>query len=498
MIAAVFAVHPLHVESVAWIIERKDLLSALFYLTAALAWIRFTESPRRGLYLLTLALFAAGLLCKSVVVTLPAALLILAWWKQGRVTSRDLLRTLPFFAVGLGVVAADVSFYASREPVDFGYTPVERVLIAARALWFYAGKLVWPAGLAVIYPHWDPGAGNPFNWVCLLAAGAAAALLYRLRHRTGRGPLAGAAFFAVTLSPVLGFIDYGYMQFSFVADRFQYLAGIGVLAVLAGGAAGRAGALKGGARKAGQGLAAAVLLLLGALTWRQAGVYRDEATFFSHVVSLNPQARDAHLNLGSALGRQGKLEEALAATRVAVELRPASMKARLNLCKALLDSGRPEESLAAARDAVELKPESAAAHYNAASALIALGRFGEAAQSLRRALQSEPGYKEAHSNLGAALVVLKREEEAETHLRRALRIDPGFGDAFGNLSYLLMQQGRYEDAAAAARAFLKARPDAARGYAAAADALNRLGRAGEAARYSRRARELEGGKGNRR
>ena len=208
-VAAVFAVHPLHVESVAWIIERKDLLSALFYLSALLVWIRFVEVPRPQRYCLALGLFAAGLLSKSIVVTLPAALLLWHWWKQGRVTGTDCLRLAPFFVVGFGITAGDLAFYASREPLALGYSAVERTLIAARALWFYAGKLVWPSDLAVIYPLWEVHAGDPVGWAYVAAAAGLAGLLWCLRHRLGRGPLAGAAFFAVTLSPVLGFVDEG-------------------------------------------------------------------------------------------------------------------------------------------------------------------------------------------------------------------------------------------------------------------------------------------------
>ena len=232
LVAAVFAVHPLHVESVAWIIERKDVLSALFYLTAVLGWIRFVEEPRRERYILVLVLFVAGLLSKSIVVTLPATLLIYHWWQWGRVTQTDLVRLVPLFLVALCITAADLSFYTSREPLSLGYSLVERVLIAARALWFYAGKLLWPTELVGIYPLWDIDIGNPLAWAYVVACIAVVALLWFGRERLGRGPLVGVVFFAVTLSPVLGFVDYGYMQFSLVADRFQYLAGIGVMAVL--------------------------------------------------------------------------------------------------------------------------------------------------------------------------------------------------------------------------------------------------------------------------
>ena len=145
-----FAVHPLHVESVAWIIERKDVLSALFYLAAVLAWLRLVEVERARHYVLAVVLFTAGLLSKSVVVTLPLALLIVQWWRGGRVTRLDLLRVAPLVVIGAAVTAADLAFYRGREVLELGYTLAERVLIAGRALWFYAGKLVWPAELAVI------------------------------------------------------------------------------------------------------------------------------------------------------------------------------------------------------------------------------------------------------------------------------------------------------------------------------------------------------------
>ena len=169
LIAAVFAVHPLHVESVAWVIERKDLLSALFFLAAAMAWMRFDETRSPGRYLQSLGLFAAAILSKSIAVTLPASLLIWQWWKRGRAAWSDVLRLAPFFALAAGITAADVAFYQGREAVALGYTLVERALIAARALWFYAAKLMWPTELAVIYPHWEVDSGSLVSWSFLAA-----------------------------------------------------------------------------------------------------------------------------------------------------------------------------------------------------------------------------------------------------------------------------------------------------------------------------------------
>ena len=424
VIAAVFAVHPLHVESVAWIIERKDVLSALFYLTAVLAWIRFTEAPRPRGYALALVLFTAGLLSKSVVVTLPVALLIWHWWQHGRVTRTDLLRLAPFFAVAAGITAADLSFYTSREALELGCSLPERVLIAARALWFYVGKLLWPTELAVIYPLWEIDTGNLLAWGYVAGATALAAVLWLGRRRLGRGPLAGALFFAVTLAPVLGFVDYGYMQFSFVADRFQYLAGTGVLAVLLGGAAHGAAKLPGGLRLGACGLAVAVVGLLGMLTWRQAGIYQDEVAFFIHVVALNPAARDAHLNLGSALFETDRFEEGLAASCIAVAQRPDSAKALANVGRALIKLEQLDEAETHLLRARQLDPRSMTAHQNLAEVFRKQGRHAEAVASYRVVLEIEAGYTLAYAGMGMALFGAQRYDEALEAMEQALFLQP--------------------------------------------------------------------------
>ena len=286
--AAVFAVHPLHVESVAWVIERKDVLSGLFYLASALVWMRFVEQPRRGPYAWALTLYAAALLSKSIAITLPVALLIWHWWNQGRVTSTDLLRLVPFFMVGLAITVGDLLFYWSVPAVPLDYSLTERTLIAAHALWFYTGKLLWPSGLAVIYPLWDIRVADLLTWGYLIAAVALVLVLWHFRPQLGRGPLAGALFFAVTLSPVLGFVDYGYMQYAFVADRFQYLADLGVIAVVIGSATYGVRRLSDLWHKGAWVIAAVVIVVLGLLTWRQANVYRDDETLNRHIIAPQP------------------------------------------------------------------------------------------------------------------------------------------------------------------------------------------------------------------
>ena len=389
LIAAVFAVHPLHVESVAWVMERKDVLSGLFYLTAALVWMRFVEEPRPGRYMLALALYAAGLLSKSIVVTLPAALLIVHWWRQGSVSVRDLARLAPFFLVGLVIVAGDLAFYVSREPLDLGYLPIDRVLIAAHALWFYVGKLLWPADLAIIYPFWEVRATDPIGWLYVAAAAAVVGVLWRFRHRLGRGPLAGVLFFAVTLSPVLGFVDYGYMQFSFVADRFQYLAGIGVMGLLAGAAAHGASRWSGAARRGAQAGAAAVVLILAALTWQQASLYRDNIRFYGHIASSNPEAWKIHLNLSRELFLAGRFEEALENVLIAEKKHPdAATFATAGGILVKLE--RLDEAERRLRHARKLNPRDPVALQNLAVLLRKQGRYEEATDTAEEALSLLP------------------------------------------------------------------------------------------------------------
>ena len=459
VVAAVFAAHPLHVESVAWIIERKDVLSGLFYLAAVLVWLRFLEQPRPWRYGLALLLFAAGLLSKSIVVTLPAALLIVQWWKDGRVAVRDLQRVAPFFLVALLLMAIDLFSYGSRHG-SLDYSLPERMLIASRALWFYAAKLAWPTDLAVIYPRWDISLGDPWAWLYLAGAAALAAVLWLMRHRIGRGPLAGALFFAVTLSPVLGFVNYGYMEYSLVADRFQYLAGIGVMAVVIGAAVQGAGRLSGGLKMGAIGLLMVLLALLGTTTWRQAGIYRDNLSFFSHIVSLNPEARYAH--------------------RI--------------LSRELTEAGRLEESLAAARIAAEQHPDEALSYSMIGELLVNLKRLDEAEENFRRALEIDPSGKNELrilSVLGRASWKWGRLQAAEKYFRRALELDPRNREALKHLAGSYFKQKRYQEALDLYRTLAEVDPDDATTHFNIGASLYYLGQSEAALRNFKRALSLD-------
>ncbi len=335
--AAIFALHPVQAESVAWVTERKNVLSGVFYFAAALAWLAFdppgrVEGLRRrrwGYYWVALVLFAAALLSKTVTCSLPAALLLVRWWKNGRVAGRDVWPLVPFFAlgVGLGLLTAWMeNHHVGAHGAGWSLTFADRCLVAGRAVWFYAGKLIWPAPLIFIYPRWTINAGLWWQWLFPAAAMGVVAGLWWWRRRFGYGPLVGVLFFVGTLGPALGFVNVYPMRFSFVADHFQYLASVGLIVLAAAWIESRR-----------QHLAAIFHLpssifyllpvVLAVLTWRQCGQYANLETLWRVTLARNPDCGLAHNNLGNLLARQGKQNEAIEHYERAVQLEPDAARA---------------------------------------------------------------------------------------------------------------------------------------------------------------------------
>jgi tetratricopeptide (TPR) repeat protein len=444
-----FALHPVCVEAVAWIAEQKSTLSAVFYLGAAIAYLRFDQTRRKTLYFIALGLFLLALLSKTVTATLPAALLLVFWWQRKRLSwKRDVRLLLPWFALGAaaGLFTAWVERrYVAAEGPDFELSLLQRCLLASRAIFFYLGKLVWPVNLTFTYPRWklDPAAwwqyGFPLSVLALVAG------LWLLSRRR-RGPLAAFLFFAGTLFPALGFFNVYPFIYSYVADHFQYLASLGIIVPIAFGQTLAAGRIPVGDREIARWMAplARVVLLaaLGALTWRQSGIYQDAETLYRATLLRNPGSWMAHNNLGSILAKTGRAPEAIAEFEAALRIRPEYAEAHNNLANVLEEiPGRLPEAVTHLQAALRGRPGEAAIHSNLGSVLAKIpGRLPDAVGEYEAALRIDPGLVYAHNNLGIALTQIPgRLPEGVSHLRTALRLAPNIAEVHNSLANALAQ-----------------------------------------------------------
>jgi tetratricopeptide (TPR) repeat protein len=461
--AIIFAVHPVHVESVAWMTELKNTLSGTFYLLAALAYLRFDDTRRPRSYAAALVLFVLALLTKTVTASLPAALLVVFWWQRGRLRGReDAAPLVPFFA--LGIVAGLSTSILERtqigaEGADFHISFLERTVIAGRAIWFYLSKLVWPADLMFVYPRWTP-AVTPGLLLYPIAAAALAAALWAARGRT-RAPLAAFLFFAGTLFPALGFFNVYPFVYSFVADHFQYLASIGVIALASAGLATIAAR---GRLARGSVIAAALVIVLplAGLTFAQSRQYVDAETLYRATLAKNPAAWMAHINLGWVYLGKNRVDEAMVETREALRLKPDLSQAHNNLGTMLLDQGRAEEAVASFREALRLKPSDEKYRRNLALGLQHLaddrvdrGDIEGAVSAYQESLQWNPDSPETHHNLGSAFARQSRWDEAIAQYQEAVRLNPQSDRAVRNLArarnargLTLAAAGRFAEAAA--------------------------------------------------
>jgi tetratricopeptide (TPR) repeat protein len=475
----VFALHPVCAEAVAWIAEQKSTLSGLFYLGAALVYLRFDQTRRRPHYLWALGLFVLALLSKTVTATLPAALLVLFWWQRGRLGfRRDVRPLLPWFALGAaaGLFTAWVErTYVGANGEEFGLTLTDRFLLAGRAIWFYAGKAVWPANLIFTYPRWKIDAG--VWWQYLYPVGVlAAAIGLCLLARRNRGPLAGFLIFVGTLFPVLGFLNVYPFLYSYVADHFQYLAILGIIVPLCAVAAGQA---PGRSALPARALGPLLLLALAVLTWRQSGTYGDAETLYRATLARNPASFMAHTNLGVALvERPSRLPEAVAEFRAALRLKPDDAQTHADLGNALARiPGRLPEAIAEFQAALRLKPDWVAAHVDLGVVLARIpGRLPEAIAEFQAALRLKPEYAEAHENLGVALAQIPgRLPDAIAEFQAALRASPDDAGTHNNLGFALAQMpGRLPDAIAELQAALRIKPDYADAHRNLGNALAQI------------------------
>ncbi len=548
--AAVFALHPVHVESVAWVTERKNVLSGLLYFAAALLYLRFESFRGDGAgadavarrrastssYAVASVFFLGAVLAKIVTCTLPAALLLVAWWRRGRLSWRDLLPLVPWFVVGLSLAALCVHLEKTHSGAQggvFAFSLAERILIAGRAIWFYAGRLFWPYPLMQVYPRWHIDARQALQYAFPFATGGVLAGSYFLRRRIGRGPFAAGAFFVITLSPALGFISFWTMLYSFVADHYQYLASIGLIALAVEAAvlwlpAEPVPGVRGRSRATSfivASTAAVILVALAALTWHRSLVYRSSETLWWDTLQKNPSCwvamnnyagalidrgdpalaacyaeaslelapsnNNARVQLGDAYRLQGRLDAAAQQYDVAIRAAPGYANAFCDLGLVRQAQGRTSDAADYYARAIEADPRHEMARCNLAVILAQQGRTAEARQQYEYVLRLNPSSAIAHTNLAHLMLAAGDADAARRHYRAALRAQPGHANALNGLGLLAVQSGELEAAERYLREALGADPNSAEAYNNLGRVLVMRGRRTEAAAAYRRALQLK-------
>ena len=466
--AAIFALHPVHVESVAWITERKNVLSGFFYFAAILAYIHFlrldpepsqestisTSVPLESgfdgnqwrFYFLAAVLYLCALLSKSVTSSMPVVILLLLWWKRDRIRWRDALPLVPFFLLGIALGMLTIwleKHHVGAKGEEWALSIVDRFFVAGRALWFYAAKLILPYKLTFNYPQWQIDTGVWWQYLFPLATLTTLAVLWLLRKRIGKAVLVAVLFFVVTLVPALGFFDVYPMRYSFVADHFQYLASVGLIVLLASMLVNLRRFLP---KRSETVLGALVLLVLGLLTWRQGYIYQDTETLWLDTINKNPSSWMAHNNLGDELTRQGRLDEAVSHFYLSLSIKPDHYRAHYNLANTLSRQGNFDKAIDHYQKALRINPYHVKIQNNLGIALIQQGKVQEAADRFSTALEIKPDFAPAHLNLGLALYQQGRIDEAISHYSEALKINPEFADAHNALGAALGSQGKLREA----------------------------------------------------
>jgi tetratricopeptide (TPR) repeat protein len=492
--AAVFALHPVCVASVAWAVQLKNTLSQFLCLLALLAWLRSDPAGPRRWYAAALAAYAAALLSKGSVVVLPFILLLCAWWRRGAVDRRDLLRATPFFAMALAAGLVTVWFQERNAIAEGGVPDFAASTLAARPGWvvgFYLGKALWPAHLSVVYPRWEIDGGALLSFVPNLLLAAAFVLFWFHRRGWGRPFLFGLGGFTIALFPVMGFFRMYYTHFSLVADPWQYVALPAVVALVCGLAAWGTARLPPVGRRAAVVAGAGLLALLGGLTWSECVYYRSSDALWRKTIRENPRAAVAYMNLGVILANRAAPDDALALMEKAVALAPEVAEFRVTLGDTLLGLARPAEAEGRYAEAAAMTPG------GYGRALLGLGRArlmrGDAAGALPPLIEAErllPRSAQTQLELGLARYQLGDPAAAAGHFRRAVELRPDYADAFVNLGSSLMQLRQAVPAEKALREAVRLNPRSAVGHWKLAEALAAQNKSAEALSEYERALQL--------
>jgi tetratricopeptide (TPR) repeat protein len=531
-VALLFSIHPLHVESVAWISERKDLLSTLLGLLSVWAYVAYARRGDVYRYLLAALFLSLALMSKAMVVTLPFVFLLIDYWPLRRTPSRRMfIEKIPLLLLAAGTSV--VTFIVQQNAG--GMETANPIPIAARlanALVSYATyiiKTTWPSGLAFFYPHpYIPESGGVPLGVWQIVGSAAVLLavtawVIRLRNR--RWAVFGWCWFLGTLIPVIGIVQVGHQA---MADRYMYLPSIGLYVMAAWGGAELLDASRSrfGRTYVAVGAVAAALVALAVTAWSQTGHWRSSMALFEHALEVVPRNPTIRYNVANRLRDQGKIDEAILHYRRALEATPDSTQLNVNLANVLRKQGRIKEAVVLYERALKADPDDVLANTNLGSAYRSRGRLDEAEHHYRMALRAGPDktalynlanlllsreefaeaidrYREAlevdandprvHNNLASALFTSGDLEAAEQHFRAALLIAPNYYRAYNNLGMLLQEQGRIGDAIRLYQYALRIEPGYADAHGNLAGALRVQGDREQAIHHYRRALEIDPG-----
>jgi protein O-mannosyl-transferase len=478
--AVLFAVHPVAVESVAWVTERKNVLSLCLALSSMLAYFRFTlpeDAPqnaampaRRWLwYGLAIVLFAMSLFAKTVVVTLPAVLLVIYWWQRGRLSWRDAAPLVPFVLLSLilGLVTMWMeTHHVGAQGDDWSLTFLERFLLAGRALWFYLGKLLWPRPLVFLYPRWQIDSHSWWQYLFPAAALLWPLALWLVRHKIGRGPLAAVLIYSGVLVPALGFFNIYFTRYAQVADHFQYHASVALFALVGAAAARVTAGLRTDAYRIAATCMALVLIVLGTLTYRQTFVYRDLVTLLSDIIDQNPQNWMPYANLAEHRDAEGRYDDAAQLLRTCIALcqdqgitgtRLFDVERKLGFV--LMEAGQFDDANIQFAKALDLRPFDWRVLYGQGMALASLDRWSEAMLRFEKALSADPNYAEGHYGLALALRHQGDPDEAFDHFQKAVQLDPTDPLSHFELANMLALRGNLREAAGHYAQTVRSRPE---------------------------------------
>jgi tetratricopeptide (TPR) repeat protein len=499
--AALWALHPVEVESVAWITETKNTESGLFFLLSILFFMKWlaTRNLARPLardwnYALTLLFAILAMACKSSTVILPVVLCLCAWWMEGRWQWRHLASVIPIFLVS--IIDSLLSIWTQNLHLAIGNPSLSapslpaRVATAGDAIWFYLGKLLWPHPLIVIYPGWKIDAGDWLSYLPTLAVPSVLFVLWLKRDSWSRAWFFVFAYFVAALLPALGLVDNYIFRYSPVFDHFQYLASMGPLALVGAGIARRSDAVI-PKRPWLQILpGAAVLLPLAILSWHRAGAFHNDETLWTDTLAKNPNCWAAYGNLGAIFIEKGYKDEATAFFLKALEINPADEIAENNLGNVDFQAGRVDEAVAHYQKALEFNPNYDLAHANLGVALAREGRGDEAIAEYKQALKINPFGVDAHNDLGDAFLQMGQTDDAITQYQKALEIDPNSAMIHFNLGDAYLRNGQLNEAIAQFQDALKIEPGIPEAHNNLGLALSQQGRMDDAIREYQKALQI--------